>query len=624
MKLLKIFLIKQKLKISKWKLRYFKFINFFKYLFNWIKFIASLVLKPKQLFKYITTSTREFFRSLSLIRLSTINMKAVMIFATIMILVSGAGWAFGRGIEAQSGQQNPAAGDQNMPTVPSNTGTTGTGTTGTTGTPSGTGTTGTGTTGNAGNRAGVVGSEEKTGLDIYSIGLLGSLAQAGSDTLWGSINGNTEEELVSREGGLINYAGSIWSYTYQAPISGVRYVAEVKEKLGMPKAQAATGYEYLKPIIPIWSVFRNIALSFIAVVIAVMALIILLGGKFGQITISLSTLFPSVIIAIVMILFSYPLVGFMIDIGQIMIAFSYSLIQPTNPLIKDPSGFALRPNGASWGCDNNNIKFPPVRTDPLDPSGSLGFFPKPEDPKDATTCTSVNLFAILADLNNTGTIKESVKAIIDSVLGSIGLASKDLNRDNLLEKAVVGIVELIFGLAVLTAMFKTFFALLSSYVSIILKTILAPIQLLSIAIKSDITAITNWFMGIMSDVIVFPAVFIAIIIAAVIIGPGDPVQGQPGLSDSRIWMVENSIGDWTANTWSPLPLGAFTVGGQQGAVNIITNLLAFGILLFLPSIPPMIKQVMKVQDPTGGAASQVTGSLKGIASQLPIIGGFVR
>ena len=184
-------------------------------------------------------------------------------------------------------------------------------------------------------------------------------------------------------------------------------------------------------------------------------------------------------------------------------------------------------------------------------------------------------------------------------------------------------MQFIFGLALLGAIFKTFFGLLSAFVGIVLKTIIAPIQLLIIAVPSSGASVSAWLKGLLADILVFPATYALLVIAAVIMG--DVLQAPI----APIWQIEHNLVSSPDAQFGafPLPLGNFqgtTTSNSGITLNIFSAFIAFGILLFLPSIPGLIKNALKTTDITAGATQQVGGSLKGVASKIPIVGGFVR
>lgn len=559
MKLIKIQIIKFRMKLAKWKLRYFKFINSFKYIFNWFLFLGSLIIRPKKLFRYLKSSTVEFFKNLSLVRLSTINIKAVMIFATIMLLVSGAGWAFGRGIEAQG----------TTPTTSAN-------------------------------------NQELSGLDWYvgggdlTSGMLPALVRTLNTSLVGIGTGYPEGTIVSedpnfKEMGLIRAIGQVTKYTYVKPISGGEYIADLKQKINPNQTAYAQstglGYQYLKPIYPLWATFRNIALSFIAIILVVFGFIIMVGQKVGTVSITIANAIPAVIMTLVLIIFSYPIVGFMVDIAETANIYIYNILCED---LKDPNGIKVRT------CVGTNAAG--QQQDPLHPQGPFSF-------STFSGTRPVNIFTLIQGLNKTENVEKAVSDIVDQILSTITGSGVGKTAGDI----VSGIVKLVFFLAVISAMFKTFFGLLSAYIGIILKTILSPIQLLMVALPGGNT-FTSWIKGIMADILVFPATFGALVITAVLMGNI--------LSTEPIWMIKQNISGAQSLSWFPMPLGRFV--DPNTGIDVVASLLGFGMLLFLPSIPGLIKGALKSSDMTGGATQQVAGQIKGIASQIPFVGGFVR
>jgi len=87
--------------------------------------------------------------------------------------------------------------------------------------------------------------------------------------------------------------------------------------------------------------------------------------------------------------------------------------------------------------------------------------------------------------------------------------------ENTLDSALGGlgglIVMVVIALAILIALFRLFFELLKTYVSIILNIVLAPVFLMMTAIPGN-KAFGSWLKGLIGDLSAFPTVLILLIV----------------------------------------------------------------------------------------------------------------
>jgi len=113
------------------------------------------------------------------------------------------------------------------------------------------------------------------------------------------------------------------------PASGVEYVANVASRLKIiPDAYAqGIGFEGLQPALKAWKVTRNMtyALSILAVI--VISFMIMFRVKISpQVVITVQSALPKIIIALVLITFSYAIAGFIIDISYLFLGIISALV----------------------------------------------------------------------------------------------------------------------------------------------------------------------------------------------------------------------------------------------------------------------------------------------------------
>jgi hypothetical protein len=113
------------------------------------------------------------------------------------------------------------------------------------------------------------------------------------------------------------------------PASGVEYVADTAARLKIiPNTYAqGVGFEGLQPALKAWKVTRNMtyALSILAVVI--ISFMIMFRVKISpQVVITVQSALPKIIIALLLITFSYAIAGFIIDISYLILGIIAALV----------------------------------------------------------------------------------------------------------------------------------------------------------------------------------------------------------------------------------------------------------------------------------------------------------
>lgn len=122
------------------------------------------------------------------------------------------------------------------------------------------------------------------------------------------------------------------------PASGIEYVADAASRLKIiPSAYAqGVGFKGLQPALKMWKVTRNItyALSILAVII--MSFMIMFRVKISpQVVITVQSALPKIIIALILVTFSYAIAGFIIDISYLLLGVVAALITGSGVNITD-------------------------------------------------------------------------------------------------------------------------------------------------------------------------------------------------------------------------------------------------------------------------------------------------
>ncbi len=275
------------------------------------------------------------------------------------------------------------------------------------------------------------------------------------------------EQIVAQGGqGVINgtfkMIGSMYSYR---PATTSRYVAYVIDNadLAPPAYAQGIGFAALDPILDLWRMFRNVAYFFFIGIFIVIGFMIMFRQKIsGSAPITAQQAIPSIIIALILVTFSYAIAGFLIDLMYLcMFAMLYLF------------NLALGDAGVTTGAISWNI---------FQLAGELIRGAAGGD----------------GALRNVDFIGEMINTIFSSDGGALS---------NAFAWAGGLTVSLILAVAILIGMVKLFFELLKSYASIIMAVIFAPIYLMLGAIPGK-NAFGPWFKNLVGNLAAFPTVLL--------------------------------------------------------------------------------------------------------------------
>ncbi len=253
------------------------------------------------------------------------------------------------------------------------------------------------------------------------------------------------------------------------PASGVTYFAQQFQKLNPVQpayAQTGIGFSALSPIQALWTAFRNISYVGFVFVFIIIGFMIMLRAKISpQAVATVQDSIPRIVIALILVTFSYAIVGLVIDFMFLFL----------NVMMRGLETAGVIDFGnAENAVFQNSIIGAIVKAWP-----------------DIVVETAKALNSLINSLGILGTIATMLS------LGSIGL-----------------IAGLIVGIAALFIMFKILFMLLMAYVSIVILTIFAPFILLFQALPGNNGA-QGWFKQLIANISVFPVAALMLILAGV-------------------------------------------------------------------------------------------------------------
>lgn len=361
-----------------------------------------------------------------------------------------------------------------------------------------------------------------------------------------------ESNNIFSGGPILAFAGMSDMLLSTPPVSGIRYVKQIAQNLRLiPVANAqGTGYTaFQDTTLVLWKATRNIAFILLILVTIVMAFMIMFRVKLSpQTVITVQSAIPQIIVTLLLITFSFAIAGFLYDIMHLVFGLIALFVSST-------------------------------KLSPLSPGEIYTFFTHNSAPGLILIYTVILLvLAIVGGLVGAGTLVIPFVGAVGTALGW-GAA-------------------IIFGLLaviLLICMFRVFWLLLKTYVSIVFLVILAPIQILFGAVSPN-AGFGTWLRNMASNLAVFPTVGIMIVVSQLFFW-GSSLQF--GTGGNWLWtnplkihqqFFVNDIGfPMFSQSWAP------AMGG-------ISFLMSFVILFMIPHTANIIKAVLQGQQFNYGSA----------------------
>lgn len=270
-----------------------------------------------------------------------------------------------------------------------------------------------------------------------------------------SIIGSKDAEVnVAMGGSFIGKMSNLITAMYtNPPASSKEYLADLggRLKIIQPSYAQGVGFEGLKPILPLWTTFRNVAYVFFTIIFILVGFAIMFRLKINpQTVITIQNALPKIIVSLILVTFSYAIAGLLIDLIYVSLSLIFAVLGVTD------SAEIMGQN--IFGFTQSMF-------------GHFGELFK-------NTWTAINNF--------TGDLFDNVGGeILGIAAGTLGTA--------------------IICVAIAFSVFKIFFTLLISYISIIAGVVFSPIMLMLEAMPGQ-KGLNNWLKLMISNIIPFPLV----------------------------------------------------------------------------------------------------------------------
>jgi hypothetical protein len=292
---------------------------------------------------------------------------------------------------------------------------------------------------------------------------------------------NWENQGLLATSGLI-----IGGFYLTPPASGIQYLADIGRNLKLVKPalaqeQEGVGFHLMKIVMPMWRSFRNVTYLLFVLVLIGMGFAIMFRIKISpQAVITLQSALPRIIIGLLLITFSYAIVGLLLDLTILLSSFIAGMF--------------------------NQIF-------------TQNFSIFPEKP-------------ILVAKNIVETLTpyafEKMVVPLVTAAGYTAVAGPVFILGLLLIPGVGVILTLILAILILIAIFRALWTLLKAFAMITVNLIFAPFRIL-IGVFPGNNAIGDWFKDLLANLAVYPVMLTMLLTGDYLI-----LSGAKGLSTATI------------------------------------------------------------------------------------------
>lgn len=391
---------------------------------------------------------------------------------------------------------------------------------------------------------------------------------------WLSSNG---QEPLPRYavGGALGTGTQMIGMLYTPPASGIDYIANSWDNvLGKPAYAQGFGFDSIEFLLPLWKALRNVVYVLSSIIFVVVGLMIILRVKISpQAVVTVQSTIPIVITTLVLITFSYAIAGLIIDlsnlVGAIVLAIIFNVqgIDITTNTVLNPVAGITSDLGV-W----SNYSFKEL----VNPGfANLANLLMSTAPKGVTMAMiSAQIGGVITGM------------LLGGTLNFAGIFPIGYNVGDAIGQVIGGvlgftIIPIIFGIIVGIWIIQMFFGMLTSYVTIIFKIIIAPFEIAMGAFPNSKSGFSSWFMDVFANAMVFPIVTIFF-----------------ALLNTISW----SIYKFGANAWAPGPISmtGYSSGGADNLLpqTVLSALISIAGLAMASKLPTLIPQFIFMIKPS--------------------------
>lgn len=462
--------------------------------------------------------------------------------------------------------------------------------------------------------------EGKITVAIYKAVICGTIGEActnnpddGDKNFKNSLIGKVSNILVS-------------PYTHP-PASGVMWAYNGLQSAGfVPQTYAAEGFGFavIRPYANLWKIFRDIAYMFLVLVIVALGFMIMFRMKLNpQTVISVENALPRIVIALILITFSFAIAGFMIDLMYVSIVLIVSILSNGSTYF-NATEFQNEFIGANTGKLFKDVT---LQTDFIKFGGAggiieslggalLGLFPWQLTVVLRLIVGALTLFVLVNPLD-VGFLKHISDAFdnwhIEGTAAGFGGAFSPGGFLGAIFGTAVNVfifsIVIILGMYIIFPIllwvilvgtfimicFRIFALLFMSYIKLLLNIILSPFLLMFEAIPGK-SPFTSWIKNIFGYLMAFPITIAVFLVGYIIVNSSLPA----GYSEMHLPYL------WGINS------------------NAFKILIATGLIFLIPDLVKTAKEALGIKElPINlgigtyfGGVGTVAGGTMGIMSQF--------
>jgi len=429
---------------------------------------------------------------------------------------------------------------------------------------------------------------------------------------------------IENSGGALGLMGNMIATTYNIPASSGDYMRYLAENFGITQSVTATriadnpctldptlcedgnssalsfgtgnGFDSIRPLLEIWTVIRNLVYLLFVLIFIVLGLGIMFRIQIDpRAVMSIQSQLPKIVIALILVTFSYAIAGFFIDMMYLSlfliinmfagVGLGVSTTLDTNP-INAAGGLG---SGGIGGIAANAAKGVSAALGSLFDGGGpfadvfkkiINFIVNP---------VGTIAGGVFGGIPVIGSITNTINSVVSGAMDMVGLGLK-----NAFMIIVGAIAWLIISIALLSALFRLWFTLIKTYVFILINITFAPVWIAFGLIPGSSLSFGNWVRALVSDLAAFPIVLVLFSLGKTF---------QDAFSNSPDAFVPPYIGD-------------------PGDMSVFSSIIGMGIILLAPEAVNMAKSIFKApESKLTGAVGRSLGVGQGIVGSL---GGSIK
>lgn len=367
---------------------------------------------------------------------------------------------------------------------------------------------------------------------------------------------------VEQGGGLMTITGNLIASTFYIPVSTHDYGSFMASNFGIgEKAYAqGIGFQGLEPTLKLWKAFRNITYMIFVILFLIIGLGIMFRIKIDPRTVmTVQNQIPKIIIALVLVTFSYAIAGFLIDLMYVSMYLVIAVFVGAG--IDSVSISASNPFGAVGGLGGL--------------SGIAG----------GVADSIAGIVASTFEGTLGGIISGIIGAIIGGIIGTqTQFSVLGFSPPPILTTAIFGlgfgffgneitgliariIAYLIIIIALFSALLRLWFILIKSYIFILINVVFAPFLIARGLIPGQ-AGIGGWIRSMVSNLSVFPVTIIMFLLGKAF------MEGLKGGTPGQPPFVPPMVGDFL----NP---------------EALASIIGLGIILMLPEVANMVRDALK-------------------------------